>query len=379
MSKVTLSVIKADVGSVAGHTQPHPKMMERVKDVLRFGAEKGVISDFCVSRAGDDINLIMVHKRGDENPDVHTLAWNAFKEATEIAKAMKLYGAGQDLLSDAFSGNVRGMGPGYAEMTFEERRSEPVIIFMADKTDPSAFSLPLCRAYADPFTTTGLVIDTKMHLGFRFEVWDLIDRKRVMLSTPEELHYLLALLGDTTRYAIKRIYSKDDSVGITAAVSTERLSFIAGKYVGKDDPVAIMRTQSGLPAVGEALQPFAFPALVAGWMRGSHNGPWYPCAVEDANPSFFDGPPRICAIGLQIADGRFHGLEDPKSPVGEHIPVDYFAGSCWDYVRREAMEKALYIRKHGPFMPAILPPEELEYTTRGKVLEKLVSRMEEVD
>jgi fructose 1,6-bisphosphate aldolase/phosphatase len=27
-----------------------------------------------------------------------------------------LYGAGQDLLKDSFSGNVRGMGPGVAEI-----------------------------------------------------------------------------------------------------------------------------------------------------------------------------------------------------------------------------------------------------------------------
>ncbi len=34
----------------------------------------------------------------------------------------------------------------------------------------------------------------------------------------------------------------------------------------------IVRCQSGLPAVGEVLEPFANPHYVAGWMRGSHNG-----------------------------------------------------------------------------------------------------------
>ena len=50
--------------------------------------------------------------------------------AVEVAKKLKLYGAGQDLLADAFSGNVKGMGPGCAEMEIEERPSEPVIVFM---------------------------------------------------------------------------------------------------------------------------------------------------------------------------------------------------------------------------------------------------------
>ncbi|GIS74191.1 MAG: hypothetical protein CM1200mP11_4060 [Nitrosopumilaceae archaeon] len=34
---------------------------------------------------------------------------------TEVAKKEGLYGAGQDLLRDSFSGNVKGMGPGVAD------------------------------------------------------------------------------------------------------------------------------------------------------------------------------------------------------------------------------------------------------------------------
>ena len=64
---------------------------------------------------------------------------------------MHLYGARQDLLSDAFSG--KGQGPGLAEMEFAERKSEPVLIFMADKTSAGAWNLPLYKMFADPVTT----------------------------------------------------------------------------------------------------------------------------------------------------------------------------------------------------------------------------------
>lgn len=37
------------------------------------------------------------------------------------------------MLVDAFSGNVRGMGPGVAEFELEERSSEPIIVFASDK------------------------------------------------------------------------------------------------------------------------------------------------------------------------------------------------------------------------------------------------------
>lgn len=66
---------------------------------------------------------------------MHKLAWDAFVAGTEVAKAEGLYGAGQDLLKDAFSGNVRGMGPAVAEMEIEERPNEPFLLFAADKTD----------------------------------------------------------------------------------------------------------------------------------------------------------------------------------------------------------------------------------------------------
>ncbi len=377
--RITISDIKADVGSIAGHCRPHPLQLEAAKKVLKEAVDKGTIIDFYVTRVGDDIHLIMTHDKGEDHPDIHGIAWNAFKEATSVAKKLGLYAAGQDLLSDAFSGNIRGLGPGAAEMTFEERPAEPVVILMADKTEPSAFNLPLARIYADPFTTTGLVIDPRLHDGFIFEVVDVIDHKRIKLSTPEELHDLLTLISDTTRYAIKRIFSKNEKIGIAAVVSTEKLNITAGRYVGKDDPCAILRAQSGLPAVGEILQPFMFPHLVAGWMRGSHHGPLYPCCVDDSDPTFFDGPPRLVAIGFQIKEGRLVGEENPdSSPVGEHKPIDYFKGSVFDHARRIAAQIAEYMRRHGPFMPEIVPPEELEYTTRPSVLKKLEERMEKL-
>ncbi|MBC7107560.1 MAG: fructose 1,6-bisphosphatase [Methanomassiliicoccales archaeon] len=378
-NKVTVSVIKADVGSVAGHSRPHPKMMEKCRETLMNGVKAGVIEDFYVTRVGDDINLFMSHRRGENNKEVHHLAWEAFQEAAKIAKDMRLYAAGQDILKDAFSGNVRGAGPGAAEMEFTERPSEPVLFFMADKTEPSSFSLPLTRIFMDPFTTTGLVIDPRVHLGFKFEIVDVYESKKIIMSAPEESYDILSLLGDTTRYAIKRVYSKIDEIGIAAVVSTEKLNFAAGKYVGKDDPVMIVRCQSGLPAVGEVLQPFMFPQLVAGWMRGSHYGAWYPCSVEDSDPSFFDGPPRIVCLGFQISNGRFQGVEEPGSPAGVHTPVDYFAGSVWDEARRRAVRVSIYMRGHGPFMPGILSPEEMEYTTKPSVLKKLKERMVDVD
>jgi fructose 1,6-bisphosphate aldolase/phosphatase len=376
--KITVSVIKADVGSVVGHSRPHPDMMKKCEAILTDGVKQAIIEDFYVTRVGDDINLLMTHRKGENNKDVHGLAWNAFMEATKLAKKMKLYAAGQDLLADAFSGNVKGAGPGSAEMEFVERNSEPMLFFMADKTEPAAYSLPLSRIFLDPFTTTGLVIDARAKKGFNVEIHDVIDSKKVVMSSPEETLSILSLLGDTTRYAIKRIGSRA-GVGPAAVVSTDKLNLTAGKYVGKDDPVCICRSQSGLPAVGEFLQPFMNTMLVAGWMRGSHLGALYPCSVDDSDPTYFDGPPRICCLGFQLNEGKFQGTESMGSKTGVHTPIDFFAGKEWDLVRSNAVKVSKMMRGHGPFMPAILSPDEMEYTSRPEVLKELTKRLEKLD
>ena len=359
--RITLSVIKADVGSIAGHHMVHPDQMATATKILAEAKQKGLIIDFYVANVGDDLQLIMTHTKGPDNPDIHGLAWDAFKAAAKVARELKLYAAGQDLLSEAFSGNVRGLGPGVAELEMEERVSEPVVTFHADKTEPGAFNLPIFRIFADPFNTAGLVIDPKMHDGFIFEVYDVMEGNSVLLKSPEEMYDILALIGTTGRFVIRRVYRKSDNL-LSAVVSVERLNLIAGRYVGKDDPVAIVRAQHGLPAVGEILEAFAFPHLVAGWMRGSHYGPLMPVPLRYAKVTRFDGPPRVIALGWNINKGRLIG------------PVDLFDDVAYDETRRLAQLIAEYMRRHGPFMPHRLGPEEMEYTTLPDVMRKLKDR-----
>lgn len=377
--KVTVSVIKADVGSVVGHSRPHPSMMQVAKEILADKQKQGILEDFYVTRVGDDINLFMTHYKGKGHKEIHGAAWDCFQAATKIAKSMKLYAAGQDILTDAFSGNVKGAGPGSAEMTFEERGSEPMLFFMADKTEPSAFSPILSRIFLDPFTTTGLVVDARAKKGFCVEIHDVIESTKVVMKSPEETLSILALLGDTSRYAIKRICSRA-GIGAACVVSTDKLNLTAGKYVGKDDPVCICRSQSGLPSVGEYTQPFLMTSWIAGgWMRGSHYGTFYPCSPEDSDPTYFDGPPRICCLGFQLNNGKLQGLENLNSKAGEHIPVDFFGNSTFDTARINAIKTSKFLRTQGPFTPSILGAEEMEYTSRPEVLKELRSRFEKLD
>jgi fructose 1,6-bisphosphate aldolase/phosphatase len=374
LSKVTISVIKADIGSVVGHYKPHNAMIEYAERKLINAEEEGLINSGYVNHCGDDIILVMTHNKGPNNPKIHGLAWDTFREITDkISKPMKLYAAGQDLLSDAFSGNIKGLGPGVAEMEFEERKSEPIIVFAADKTEPGAWNIPLYRIFASPDNTAGLVIDPSMHEGFIFEVLDLIESKSVELKTPEELYDLIGLIGTTNHYVIARVLRAKDREP-AAVTSTTKLSLIAGRYVGKDDPVMVVRCQAGLPAVGEVLSAFAVPTLVSGWMRGSHIGPLMPVSFKKGQNvvSYFDGPPRVIAMGWQISNGKLVGLNGKE-------PVDLFEDPFFDYSRRFASEIAIYLRTMGEFQPSRLQESEMEYTTLPSILEKLKPRFKAVD
>jgi fructose 1,6-bisphosphate aldolase/phosphatase len=368
MVKTTVSLIKADIGSIPGHVTVPKPLLSLAEKCMAEAEETGVINSYYVFHAGDDLELLMTHSKGEDSEDVHELAWDTFMACAKKAKSMKLYGAGQDLLADAFSGNVKGMGPGVAEMEFEERGSDPIVVYAADKTEPSAYNYLMYKIFADPSNTSGLVIDPRMLCGFSFDVLDAKESKSVMLSTPDELYNLLALIGTTERYMIKKVYRNSD-MEIAASLSTTKLAYIAGKYIGKDDPVCLVRAQSGLPSVGEITSPFLHPYLVAGWMRGSHWGPFFPVGLKDSKCTLFDGPPRIIGLGVQIANGKLAADDE-----GKPIVIDIFDDPAFDLARKEAMELAVHMRRQGIFQPARLSAEAMEYTTLPQCLVDLESR-----
>ncbi|HEY87437.1 MAG TPA: fructose 1,6-bisphosphatase [Dehalococcoidia bacterium] len=363
---ITLSVIKADVGGYVGHSESHPDVLVKADECLTKAKGDGLLVDYHVTKCGDDLQLIMTHHEGEESEKIHKLAWDTFVDCTKVAKTLKLHGAGQDLLADAFSGNVKGMGPGVAEMEFEERAAETIIIFMADKTSAGAWNMPLYKIFADPFNTIGLVIAENMHAGFSFEVHDVKEHRKITFNAPDEIYDLLVFIGAPSRFVVKAVYHRETKE-IAAVSSTQRLALIAERYVGKDDPVCIVRSQGEFPAVGEVLEPFTAPIFVEGWMRGSHYGPLMPVSIADSTPTRFDGPPRVVAIGFQLSGSKLVG------------PRDMFADKSFDHSREQANEMADIMRRHGPFEPHRLPLEEMEYTTMPQVMRKLEGRFIDLD
>ena len=100
MVKTTVSLIKADVGSLAGHTVVPAPLFRVAKARMAEAKESGLINSFYVFNAGDDLELLMTHYKGENSEEIHKLAWDTFISAADKAKSLKLYGAGQDLLAE---------------------------------------------------------------------------------------------------------------------------------------------------------------------------------------------------------------------------------------------------------------------------------------
>ncbi len=371
--RITLSLIKADVGSIGGHTMPSERMMASVREETADAIRRGLLIDAFVSHTGDDIAILMSHTRGEDNTEIHQFAWDSFIKATEIAREYGLYGAGQDLLVDAPSGNVRGAGPAVAEIEFDHtlaapRPAESFFMLAADKCGPGAYNLPMFLGFADPMYCAGLMLP-QMIEGFTFHVIDMENTggdSILELHTPEDYYHLTSLLRDNERFGIDSIYSRTHGEK-AAAISAQRLHSIAGTYTGKDDPIALVRNQGIFPAPEELTSPYAKAHYVGGDARGSHVMPLMPVALNTPVTGIYCLPLVSC-VGFSLsAEGYFSDSH-----------IDFFDNPAWDEVRALAQRKGMEMRSQGWSGAAMLPYTELEYggfrDTVGGLLQRFAYR-----
>lgn len=370
--KVTMSALKADVGSIGGHTRPSRRMLDEVRDRIARAVGSGEFIDGMVTHTGDDIAIILSHEHGVDNPRVHGFAWDCFMAAGDIAARHGLYGAKQDLLVDAPSGNIKGAGPGCAEIEFElnltkesYRPAEAGVIIAADKCGPGAFNFPFGNVLTNPMHNGGLLISPKVSRGFRIVIMDMDARedRTITLNYPEDVLHISVLLREIDRFAIAAVYSRYVEGEQMLSASTSRLHNVAGTYTGKDDPIAIIRTQGIFPATEEVVHPFAVPFFVTGDCRGSHIMPLVPMAVNSGVNGPYCLPIVTCFTYSMDAAGRF-----------TDEVVDEFGAREWDPIRDDIIRAAVQWRQQGFYGPAMASKTELAYTGIAEALANLDGR-----
>lgn len=369
MKDVTLSLFKADIGSVGGHTEPSQRMLHRVKQDVDDAVQSGLLLDGMVTHTGDDIAITMIHEHGKDAENVHQFAWDCFMDATEVAEEYGLYGAGQDLLVDAPSGNLRGAGPAVAEIELvrdpesEHRPAEVFLTFAADKCSPGAYNYPLYSAFCDPMQSSGLLLKPQIREGFTFTIMDMEateEDRRIELAVPERIWDVAVLLQNPDRYAVEAIHSRHRPDEQVASVSTTRLHNIAGTYTGKDDPVAIVRAQGIFPAPEEIVSPYTLGHYVTGDARGSHVMPLMPVAINTPVTGTYCLPLVSCLAFSMDTEGHFSDQY-----------VDLFGNPAWEETRHKVQRKADEWRRQGFIGPTMAEEAELAYTGIVDAIEEL--------
>jgi fructose 1,6-bisphosphate aldolase/phosphatase len=384
---------KADVGGVGGHVVAADEVKSVIaKFVLDNNGYRGepIFTSLIVTHTGDDCAVTGIMSEHTDMSVVDELMWDALQEGASKAAELGLYGPGQDLVADAFTGNLRGAGPATVALPFPVRKdnaSQTVLVSFADKTEPMAFNYFATGAYLLPRFNTGLIIAaSSMKRGYFFDIVDLdtkaqaveagahprdpkaldgkmeelakgLQEKVIRLRAPEDLYDIEGLCR-SSRFVIARIWSrteKNEPGQLGYICSAERLHNIKTKkgftYGGKDDPVLLAFAQGDWPAPGEITSPWAACPMVAGDCRGSHNLHILPMPIN-SQTSYWSGP-IISAITLScnIHTGRIGAISD-----------QFALGTPWDSVRRQASDLAIQFRNaHGVKQPATLHEDELEY------------------
>jgi fructose 1,6-bisphosphate aldolase/phosphatase len=219
----------------------------------------------------------------------------------------------------------------------------------------------------------GLLLSPKLHQGFTLTIIDMDHKAKdgdrvIQLQVPERAWDVACLLQNPDRFAIEAIHSRYRPDEQIVSVSATRLHNIAGKYTGKDDPVAIVRTQGIFPAPEEVVEPYLLGHFVTGDCRGSHV---MPVAVNTPVGGAYCLPLVSCLAFSMDGAGLF-----------AQECVDLFGNVAWDATRLKVQQKADEWRRQGFIGATMASHAELSYTgivdTLGELEKEFAIRKEVV-
>ncbi|MDG6251541.1 fructose 1,6-bisphosphatase, partial [Methanocalculus sp.] len=159
-------------GFPAGH-RLHPGILELSARLLKK-EEGGILIDSFVFRCGDTLGFLITHT---QEVEINSLVKRVLESCRE-------YLGKKNIFSPAQASTVS------CTLSFAERRSEEILLFIADHPTADLFNLHLYRIFADPFSTIRLVTDDALLDGFVFST-SFHDSRR-SFSLPEDTYRLLA-------------------------------------------------------------------------------------------------------------------------------------------------------------------------------------------
>ncbi len=399
--RATITVVSANLGRWLGGLSSIPQeVFKAAHTVLRQSKQNSDLRDFRVFAFGNDLHIqLNTLGQGLHSPEVHTLAYKAITESLKRAAEARLYRPinGQDFfrLSDPERIVALRMRP--LEFPFTERGSEPIVIAKLINGAAGAFNRMLFNLFFHPDKGSHQRLDSTRFIALVENVGELSSAKtqrrlyafgdrpeeeRLWLIYPflkEALEIgrdqvgdwgeLLSMIANPAEWVVSAIYavrgrfvSHDGHWQATrhepvAVVSVEPA--LAG--IAVENPVVVIRLQSGLPAVGEAHFNLGadFHFTVGGLGGGYHVGVM-PVTVAQAQVEAEEqGTAKLVAYTYQSYD---NGRIPP-----EHDVIDLFGQDSvqTEWLQAEAREFIRIMVQHGEFQPYVTA-EEAERRARAR-------------
>jgi fructose 1,6-bisphosphate aldolase/phosphatase len=407
----TLSDIKADAGGKVGHTMP-PTLFDGVaRASLEQARESGLIRDFKVFSVGDDVHLLMSHRRGVDANEIHLLAFRTFWRMVWVTNVIgyKPYGLAQDLkigpatkgkhvddlaepsdrfmelvaknlpaterayldrmksaqakwrcgrgemeVVKPFAGNVTGQGPGFAELPLED--TWKVGLLAADKAGPAAFNLPVYQALETALSRERF--QARYGQSLAIEIFDVHQHKRIFLDARAHREDIGVLLGATNLFNVKRVWSLprmvvqrnsvEAEVGdILLSASTEKLALITGGEYVGKDDPVLLGVEELLTPIFEYMKNGFY--MTQGDERGSHYMMLIPKPLPEAVAT-------VRSRGLQV------GLMITLSQGGIAEMQDVYASPSYREARQriEQVNSRIWRAQGSEFTPVGVGARDVE-------------------
>jgi fructose 1,6-bisphosphate aldolase/phosphatase len=399
--RTTITVVSANLIRWLGGISSLPReVIEAGEAVLNKAKGEGRIRDFRVYAFGQDMHLqVNTLGEGLHSQRVHQLIYEAVHAALSRGADAGLYrpAQGQDFFRLPAAERIAALRLRPVEFPFSERGSEPIYIAKVINGAVGSFNRMLFNLFFHPDKGSHQRLDGTRFLAIVENAHDLLTgrRQRRLYAfgdrpLEEKLWFiyplaakplgfdrdqvgdwaeLLSMVANPAEWVISAIYAVNGRYVIHGeefqATRHEPVAVVSVEAAHPDspveDPVLILRLQSGLPAVGEANFSLGadFHFIIGGPGGGYHVGVM-PVTLGEAGIAAEElGTARLVAYAYQSYD---NGRIPP-----EHDVIDLFAQDRvqTEWLQREARQLIQPILQQGEFQPYVIA-EEAERRARTR-------------
>jgi fructose 1,6-bisphosphate aldolase/phosphatase len=397
----TITLVSANVGRWLGGLSAIPNaMIEAARAVLSKAQRETLIRDFRVHAFGNDLHVqINTLGEGLHNAKIHKLAYEAANAALTEAQRSHLYHPinGQDLFRLGPDGRIAALRLRPVEFPFTERGAEPIVIAKLMNGAVGAFNRMLFNLFFHPDKGSHQRLDGTRFIAIVENVPELAAGKESrrlyafgdrpqeeklfliypFLKEPLELNRdqvgdwgeLLSMIANPVEWAVSALYAVQGRYVTDGknwqATRHEPVAVVSVESASPgspaEDPVVVIRLQSGLPAVGESHFNLGadFHYTIGGPGGGYHVGVMPVTMAQARTQSHDEGTAKIAAYTYQSYD---QGRIPP-----DHDVIDLFAQDSvqTEWLQQEAREFIQLMVRHGEFQP-YLTAEEAERRARAR-------------